>query len=93
MTATDTPLPCPFCGEPPAIGRRASSYHPTGEWHSVHCYCGGYSTTAYHGAPTRAEALAKWNRRAPVRDVPDHDKTMGGGTTCTDEGCDECFGH
>jgi Lar family restriction alleviation protein len=64
----DTPLPCPFCGRAPSAGHRTSDCTDSGEWHWIACYCGNCAATAHIGMPTAAEALAKWNRRAPVRD-------------------------
>lgn len=56
-------LPCPFCGRPPSVGRRASNVTTSGDWHSFSCFGGGYSSHAYHGADTYEGALASWNAR------------------------------
>lgn len=62
-------LPCPFCGgEPETSGSMSRTY--------VYCEaCGASGSSIFHGGPTNdrdilnrceAEAIAAWNRRAPI---------------------------
>ena len=54
-------LPCPFCGN------KAAEYDAAaGSEHEVSCPNTDCSVTACVFAPTRAEAIARWNTRAPV---------------------------
>lgn len=57
------PLPCPFCGAFPEVRERSSDVTDTKWWHSISCFCGGYSTCAYKGGRTYTDALAAWNTR------------------------------
>jgi Lar family restriction alleviation protein len=61
-------LPCPFCGGTPTEAERADLHTSTGHIYFIACMCGGYSATAHQFGETRAEAIAAWNRRAPVTD-------------------------
>ena len=54
--------PCPFCGHPPKV----DEYNPYGgdsRWTAVACYAPECGEVAFR-APTEAEAIAAWNRRA-----------------------------
>lgn len=59
-------LPCPFCGAAPTRGSRPSDHTPTGEFHFISCFCGGYSTNAWKGADSEAAVARAWNTRAPA---------------------------
>lgn len=58
MSDTPKPLPCPFCGEEPVV----EPWYRF-NWHSIVCR----SCITELSKPTKAEAIAAWNRRAPVR--------------------------
>lgn len=64
-----TPLPCPFCGEPPEYSPRVESPH----WpESVECYqCWIAFRTGEHGV---ADAVEKWNTRKGESNPPTHPK-------------------
>lgn len=54
-------LPCPFCDDQPAEYDAAA-----GSDHEVSCSNDDCSVTVCVFAPTRTEAIARWNTRAPV---------------------------
>jgi|GEM_PF-7108351 len=54
-------LPCPFCGNEAAEFDAAE-----GSEHEVSCPSADCAVTACVFAPTRTEAIALWNTRAPV---------------------------
>lgn len=67
------PLPCPFCGRAPEQFDRASDHTASGHIWFLACMGDGYSAHAHQHGDTRAEVVAKWNRRAsvvPTGDAP-----------------------
>lgn len=58
---SSTPLPCPFCGAPASTGfdERAGK---------ASVCCSNSECRAFSGEPTKAAALAGWNRRTPHGD-------------------------
>lgn len=75
LKPSDTPKPCPFCGEAPNMKSRPNDPQEAAYFAAVACYCGGYSACAHQMATanTRAEAealaMAAWNRRTPARTI------------------------
>ena len=69
-------------------GRDDGRYGPV-DWHDADVF-----RTSYLSGPgvldPRYPELGGHTRVAVIEPV--HELTMGGGTACADEGCDECFG-
>lgn len=56
-------LPCPFCGRDPQVSSRASNFTPTGEFHTISCFCGDYAAKAWQSGDTAEQAAERWNTR------------------------------
>ena len=63
---TENPLPCPFCGASPRVERTALDPGYLVLCRNRDCWAGAST----HVHVSRAEAIAAWNTRAPVRPQP-----------------------
>jgi Lar family restriction alleviation protein len=67
LASKKTPLPCPFCGQPPRVTKRQDEClwsHNTVDWHGVHCSTCDVGFDWPEGA--ERSALEQWNSRASL---------------------------
>ena len=57
-------LPCPFCGDPPRLGKSHGKYYIQCTSHGIEPY--GY--VQLYGI-SKYDAAERWNRRADIKDV------------------------